>query len=394
MITARLRQEFAKTTPGRLLSFVWIGLLAGLLALSLLMAGTIAGVGGKPMPTDFITYWSAGHVASSGPVAAVYDETRLHAVQEQVAGRAFPQLYWFCYPPLVFLPVVMLLALMPYPVSFLIWSVGTFIAYGGCIKAVFRDRLAALTLGAAPACLYCLIVAQDGLFTAALFAGFLLTLERRPVVSGLMLVALAYKPQFGVLIPVALLAGGHWRSFITATTALSLTLLAWQVFDPSMIPAFLHSLIGANSYVLENGAAGWRKLQSAYGLLRLLGVGTAGAVAVQLVIVLGATAAVVAAWRGRLPFERRAAILVVAALAATPYIFIYDLPLLTVAIGFLYRERPFSRSEYGLVWCAYALVAACPLLLFPVGIFALALIAVLIARRAGEASPPPLPVIG
>lgn len=384
MIAERLRRQFAETTPGRLLSLIWIGFAAALMALSLLMAGAISGVGGRPLPTDFITYWSAGKVASSGPVTSIYDERRLHTVQEGVAGRKFSELYWFCYPPLLFVLVVLALAQLPYPVSFLTWSFASLVAYGGCAKALFRDRMAALTLGAAPACFYCLIVAQNGLFTAALFAAFLLTLERRPVVSGLLLAALAYKPQFGVLIPIALMAGGHWRSFVTAALVIAVTLAAWQVFEPAMIPAFLHALIGANAYVLEHGAAGWRKLQSAYGLMRLLGLGTDGAAAVQIVLVLGAVAAVAAAWRARVPYERKAAILVVAALAATPYIFIYDLPLLTVAVGYLYRERPFSRGEYGLVWGAYALIAAFPLVIFPVGIPAIGLIAAVIARRANE----------
>ena len=41
---------------------------------------------------------------------------------------------------------------------------------------------------------------------AGLFGAALVTLQQRPVLSGVLFGLLAYKPQFGLLIPVALLA--------------------------------------------------------------------------------------------------------------------------------------------------------------------------------------------
>ena len=48
---------------------------------------------------------------------------------------------------------------------------------------------------------------QNGFLTAALLGGALHWLDRRPWLAGVLIGCLAYKPQFGVLIPVALLAG-------------------------------------------------------------------------------------------------------------------------------------------------------------------------------------------
>ena len=45
-----------------------------------------------------------------------------------------------------------------------------------------------------------------------LFGGGLSLLERRPLLAGGLLGLMIYKPQLGLLIPVALLAGRHWRA--------------------------------------------------------------------------------------------------------------------------------------------------------------------------------------
>ncbi|WP_029586365.1 glycosyltransferase 87 family protein [Bradyrhizobium sp. URHD0069] len=52
---------------------------------------------------------------------------------------------------------------------------------------------------------------QNSTWTAALFGGGLSPLERRPLLAGGLLGLLIYKPQLGLLIPVAL-AGRHWRA--------------------------------------------------------------------------------------------------------------------------------------------------------------------------------------
>jgi hypothetical protein len=49
---------------------------------------------------------------------------------------------------------------------------------------------------------------HNGFLTAALFGGGLLLLERREMLAGILFGLLCYKPQFGVLIPLALAAGG------------------------------------------------------------------------------------------------------------------------------------------------------------------------------------------
>jgi hypothetical protein len=53
---------------------------------------------------------------------------------------------------------------------------------------------------------------QNSTWTPGLFGGGLSLLERRPLLAGGLLGLLIYKLQLGLLIPVALLAGRHWRA--------------------------------------------------------------------------------------------------------------------------------------------------------------------------------------
>ena len=78
-------------------------------------------------------------------------------------------------------------------------------------------------------------------------------------------------------------------------------------------------------------------------------------------------------WRSRISFDLKAAALAVGALLVTPYLFLYDLVLLAIAMAFLIRAT-YSTSDarveaYG-VGLASILVLLFPLLSLPVGLAA------------------------
>jgi hypothetical protein len=60
---------------------------------------------------------------------------------------------------------------------------------------------------------------HTGFLTAALMGLSLAFIERRPWISGIFLGLLTYKPQFGLLFPVALLASRNWRALGSATAS-------------------------------------------------------------------------------------------------------------------------------------------------------------------------------
>jgi hypothetical protein len=102
-------------------------------------------------------------------------------------------------------------------------------------------------------------------------------------------------------------------------------------------------------------------------------------------VALVAAAGVAAVWRSRAAYEIKAANLGAAALLATPYLYIYDLPVLAVPLAYLLRlggKTGFlSYEASGIVLCCLLLLLF-PFVKVPVGFAAVLIVAVLAARRA------------
>ena len=94
----------------------------------------------------------------------------------------------------------------------------------------------------------------------------------------------------------------------TATVVL-LALLSLAAFGLEPWVAFFQNLPTASQSTLELGRAEWGKLQSAYGVVRMMGGASALAWTVQGVLAGAVTVALVALWRGKAPFELKAAMI-------------------------------------------------------------------------------------
>lgn len=336
---------------------------------------------GHPLFGDFVVYWTAGHEALSGHAAAIYDLRLHHAAEVGVVGHGFSEgLEWF-YPPL-FLFVAVPLALLPYAPAFLVFVTSTLVLHAATTAAIAKQRIAFILALLPPWVPVGVLIGQNGFLTAGLFGFVLLALERRPVVSGLLLGLLSYKPQFGLLIPLALAAGGYWRAFVwAALAALATNGLACAIFGTDTLWAFFHALFAGAQGHLVNGVGGWGRFQSPYGFLRASGCPDSVAGAGQVIATLSMAAIVVLSWRAKIPYALKAAILAAVTPLATPYVLFYDLPVLTVAAAFLHRYRAFDRTE--LVMLASGLAVSCTFFLLPVpgGMFAvLAVVAVALRR--------------
>src|SRR5204863_2147702 len=165
---------------------------------------------------------------------------------------------------------------------------------------------------------------QNGFLTAALFGAAMLEIERRPIMAGLLFGALCYKPHFGLLIPVALAAGGYWRAFTAAALAAAgLIAASVALFGVSTWQQFFSALSAAPG-VYEGGVkiAGF---VTPFGAVVMLGGGPSLAYAVQGVVTAAAVALVAIAWRRKVSFPVRAAALISATLVAVPVALFYDL---------------------------------------------------------------------
>jgi len=122
-------------------------------------------------------------------------------------------------------------------------------------------------------------------------------------------------------------------------------LLSGAIFGFETFWAFLHQLPISAHTLLDQGGVGWNKLQSVYGIARWLGGGNVAGWTAQAIVTAAAAIAVLALWRSPAPYAQKAAGLCAATLLATPYVFAYELPLLGIALAYLFRERRFDLFE-------------------------------------------------
>jgi hypothetical protein len=350
----------------------------------------ILDAGRKGIPTDFVNVWSAGVMVLQGRAAEAYDWALQKAVEVDALGRDFRGIYGWHYPP-PFLGVAALLALLPYAVAHLVWPLLSFVPFAAAIRAIIGRPIGWIVAAGFPVVLGNLMVGQNGFLTAALVGGTLALLPTRPLLAGLCLGLLSYKPQYGLLFPLALVASGQWRCIAAAAlTAIALALGSLALFGVAAWQAFVRWLPVASDTFLDQGSTViWGKIQSVYSATRFLGGPERLAWALQGVVALAAAAMVLWLWRGRAGYAVKAAGLACGAVLATPYIFIYDLMVLAVAIAFLLRsgmQRGFLPFEVSGMFAALAMLLLFPLAMAPTGLVAALILSALVVRRAASAA--------
>ncbi len=341
--------------------------------------------GGYSIQNDFVNVWAAGRLALDGNAAAIYDWDVHKDAQEAAVGHPFDLYYGWHYPP-PFLFAATLLALIPYNAAFLTWIALTLPAYAAAVRHIIGQRGGVLLALAFPASLWNVSVGQNGFVTAALLAGALGTMQRRPVLAGLLLGLLSYKPQFGLLFPVVLAASGRWRTFWSAAgVTVALAIASWLVFGTAAWRAFFELLPLTAMAVFSDGQAGLWKLQSVFGVVRALGGSEALAYGIHGLLVAAIAVGLCILWRSGIRFEIKAAALATGALLSTPYLYIYDLVALAVPMAFLIRLGlivGFRRFDLVGLAAAALLLLAYPLTPIPTGLIATLIVALITVRLA------------
>jgi alpha-1,2-mannosyltransferase len=352
---------------------------------------------GKPVGTDFSSFYAAGSLVLDGRAGDVYDMAAHYAREQQTFGAATPYYGWL-YPP-IFLLIATPLALLPYPLALATWQGSTLALYLLVIAAILRrprrdgGAVAQLWLPVAvafPAVFINLGHGQNGFLTAALLGAALVALPPRPVLSGILFGLLAYKPQFAVVIPVALLAAGQWRTIIAAgVTVIALAGATYLAFGPELWWAFAASTETSRKLLLEQGDVGFEKLQSVFAAVRMLGGGISLAYIVQGLASVLAVGSVAWSWRSSRDRDLKAALLMVATLLASPHVLDYDLMILAPAMAFLVAAgfaggfRGFEISLLAAAWMVPLLSRALAGLTgIPLGLMVLLALYVFIVRRA------------
>jgi hypothetical protein len=344
----------------------------------------IVALDGKGIESDFVDVWAAGKLALGHNAAWAYDWPTHKAMEVVAVGHDFDGYFGWHYPPPALFAAATL-ALLSYPAAYVAWLIATFPAYIAVVRAIIGERVGYILACAFPAILSNFVVGQNGFLTAGLLGGCLYFMERRPLVAGVLLGLLTYKPQFGILFPVVLALSGHWRVFIAAAiTAALMAAASWLAFGSDTWSAFFLSVPHTSQAFLSDGWANFGKLQTAFGLTRALGGSEHLAWTVQTIVAIAIAAAVSWLWRTNTPYSLKAAALSTGAMLATPYLYTYDLVVLAVPLAFLFRigrAHGFLPYEPAAIALACALIAAFPFVTAPVGFAAVLIVAALLTRR-------------
>ena len=255
----------------------------------------------RPLGTDFSNVYAAGKYVLAGKPAAPFSPPLQHEKEKSIFGADTPFYGWH-YPP-VFLALAAALALLPYFAALAFWQLATLSLYLWNVHAITRDPRAFLPALAFPAVFINLTHGQNGFLTAALLGGGMLLMDRTPVLAGILLGLLVYKPQFALLLPLALAVSARWRVFWSAATAaFAVCAASYFVYGAAAWDAFFQSLAFTRTVVLEEGNTGFYKIQSAFAAVRLWGGPVVLAYAAQAMVALTAAFLLVRIWRSE---ERR-----------------------------------------------------------------------------------------
>ena len=316
---------------------------------------------GKPLGTDFISFWAASKLALSGHPWSVYDGVANFAQQRAIFPGAPIGFTAFFYPP-VYLLICLPLALLPYAGSLCLWLAATGYAYWRVVRAMLGEaaRRMSVPVLAFPAVLSTIGHGQNAFLTTALFGGGVLALRRHPVLAGLCFGALIFKPHLGIVIPVALIAGGRWKTILAAAgTACALVAASVALFGFETWRTFLDAL-PLTRQALEYEMLGSAKLQSVFAAVRLVHGDVSTAYALQAVMAALACGLLIVLVRRRAANGAEGPAMIGAALLTSPFLFDYDLMLLAIPLAWIFREAQrggFLSWEKTLLLAAFVLPA-------------------------------------
>ncbi len=345
---------------------------------------------GRPLGTDFMAFHVAGSVALEDGGAAAFDGEKQYKRHQLMLGEEEPDFWPYLYPP-SFLFIAMGLAALPYLAGWLVWMGATLGLYVAAMRTIMPGGFAVFLSLAFPAVYSNFLHGQNGFLIAALFTLALASLfSKRMILAGVLFGLISIKPQYGLLIPLALAAAGQWRAFAgAAASVIALAALPTIAFGAEVWTEFFETMRLARLEVMETGAIGFEKIQSAFAQARMLGAPIPLAYAIQALTSIAAGAMVFRLWRGGARDDVKGAGLVIASALATPYAVDYDLVILAPALALLVRDglaRGFGSYEKTiLLFAAFAPVIARPIGMgthLSMGLLAMLALTAIVLRRS------------
>ncbi len=274
-----------------------------------------------------------------------YNLDTIHQAESDAVGKDVGAFAWH-YPP-TFLLVVSGLSLLPYFAALAVWLAATALALFLATRHWLKQSIVFWPAVAFPGLYQNAIDGQTGFLSAALLAGGLLLLKRRPLLAGALLGLITYKPHFAPLVFLALLVMKPRTALLGAiASSAGVALLSLVLLGDGPWRAFFHDIPFATD-LLYDGGLPLNKMTSVSGALLMLHVPVFAAKVLQISVSAACAGFVVWLWRCEAPDKLRYAALCIAVTLAAPFAFDYDLPIFGVGLLF------FGLECYETMWRAW-----------------------------------------
>ena len=225
------------------------------------------------------------------------------------------------------------LSSLNYLTALAVWLFLPLIAFLAILYKIVPERLTVWLALASIATAQNIFYGQGAFLIAVLLGGGLLLLDDYPVLAGVLFsLVVSYKPHLGLLLPVALLAGGHWRALgrLAMAAAALAAVSAWALGLETWL-AYWHDLPVMRAQLAEANL--WDRMPTIYGSIRLWGIDAGPALLGQISVSVAVLAGVFWVWRRRASPPLRAAVLILGTLLVTPHALNYDLTLILLPIA-------------------------------------------------------------
>jgi hypothetical protein len=294
------------------------------------------------MGRDFVNYWAGARLAVSGEADLLMSPQSYYQYLQSQFGSQLDVHNW-SYPPHTLL-FIWPLGFLPYLAAFAVWigaGLGSF--YYACRKLT-ANKVDSLVLLLAPATFICIYTGQNGFFTATLILLAFAFRKDRPVLAGILIGCLTFKPQLGLFIPLILILTRQWTIFLSAAiTTLALIGTSIAIFGSEVWVNYLTEIIPQQQEILElYNPQFTRMVPSAFMAAKNIGVPIDMAWVIQYAMSALIFCTVIWGFYKKRPPQLQFALFCTASALFSPYVANYDLVILAPAAYLFYS---YLKSE-------------------------------------------------
>lgn len=287
---------------------------------------------GQPIGADYIAYWSASQMADQGLLADSYTLDKIAPIQ-QLAAPVTSAWHWL-YPP-TFAALLAPITTSDYRLSLALFSICSLLLFALSIRCIAPPSRFLPALLLAPAIFINLGNGQNAALTAGIAALGLSIMHSQPLMAGLMLGMLTFKPQLALPLLVLLMLHREYLVIVGAIVMTTLLgILSILLYGAATWSAWLEALQLANQLNSE-GQLPWHKMSSLFSFLMAIGYSALFAQISQAVFSMVALLWTWHRFRHAAKSRLRLAAWCAACLTLSPHLFNYDMLWLVLCMAWL-----------------------------------------------------------